>query len=148
MCKHRLATWLTCLALAGGIASAAALESLEIELPGGPSIGVDAVLIPGTDGSSFSTTGGWIDEVDLSIGFDPDGTIMVNGESAGTTDVGNVHSVHVDIEETSSGYVASYTVRDEDLGLVVATGSGVDLGVDAQTHARASGQTVISLSAE
>ena len=149
MRKHKLATWLTCIALAGGIASAAALESLEIALPGGASVSVDAALVPGADGSDVSlSTGTWIDEVDLSIGFDPDGTVLINGAPAGTTNVGNVHSVHIDIEETPSGYVASVTVRDEDLALVVATGSGIALGIDAPARARARGQIVISLSAQ
>lgn len=150
MRKHKLATWLTCIALAGGIASAAALESLEIALPGGASVSVDAALVPGADGSdvTLSRGVGWIDEVDFSVGFDPDGTVLINGAPAGTTNVGNVHSVHIDIEETLSGYVASVTVRDEDLALVVATGSGIALGIDAPARARARGQIVISLSAQ
>ena len=150
MYKHKLATWLTCIALAAGIASAAALESLEIGLPSGPSVSVDAVLVPGADGSDVSLSSGigWIDEIDFSIGFEPDGTILVNGESAGTTSVGNVHSVHIVVDETPSGYVASFTVTDEDLGLVVATGSDVELGIEAPANARARGQSVISLSAQ
>ena len=148
MHKHKLATWLTCIALAAGIASAAALESLEIGLPSGPSVSVDAVLVPGADGSDISLSSGvgWIDEIDFNI--DPDGTILVGGEAVGTTSVGNVHSVHIVVDETPTGYVASFTVTDEDLGLVVATGSGVELGVAAPVNARARGQSVISLSAE
>lgn len=145
MHKHRLATWLTCIVLAGGIASAAAPESLEIALPSGPSVSVDAVLVPGADGSVFSSVGGWVEEIDLRI--EPDGTILLNGVVVGTTNVGAVHSIHMDIVETPEGYVASVTVTDDDLELVVASSSGIEL-LGAQTHASVSGETVISLTAQ
>ncbi len=140
MHKHRLATWLTCIALAGGIASAA---SLEIALPSGPSVSVDAVVVPGADGSVFSSIG-WVDEIDLRI--EPDGTILLNGVVVGTTNVGAVHSIHMEIVETPEGYVASVTVTDNDLGLVVASSGGIELG--AQTHASVTGESVISLTAQ
>ena len=145
MCK-RIALLVACVALVGGVAWA--LESQTIALPSGVS-GIDAVLVPGADGGAvFSGNDDWFDEIDFRIGFDPDGTVTVDGEVAGTTDVAHVHSVHIDIVETSTGYEASATVTDEDLQLVVCSVGGVDLGIDAPVAARAEGETVLSLTAE
>ena len=102
----------------------------------------------GGGGTVFAGTGGWFEEIDLRIGFDPDGTVTVNGAVVGTTDVAHVHSVHIDIVETSTGYEANVTVTDEDLQLVVCSTGGVGLGIDAPAAAGAEGEAVLSLTAE
>ncbi len=145
MSKH-IALLAACVALVGGVAWA--LESQTIALPSGVS-GIDAVLVPGAEGGAvFKGEEGWFEEVEYRIGFDPDGTVTVNGQFAGTTDVSHMHSVHIDIVETPTGYEASATVTDEDLQLVVCSTSGVDIGVDAPRAASAEGESVLSLTAE
>ena len=148
MVKQRLTALVACLALiGGGLAWAATTESKEADLNG--AFGVDAILVPGAEGGADVVfVDGWNEEVEMSIGFDPAGNVTVNGEVVGATDAGHTHHVHVDLMETSTGFVANVTVTDTDLNLVVAMQGGVGLGVDAPAKVRATGQFVLSVSAE
>ena len=146
MSKSRILALMACVALVSGVAWAAA-ETQSISLPAGPS-GIDAVLIPGAAGGEIVLTEYWTDEIDLRIGFDPSGTLAVDGVAVGAIDLGHQHSVHVDVTEGSAGFVAAVTVTDDVTGQVICSSVGATLGVDAPAKATASGAQVLSLSAE
>ena len=145
MFNQRFIALLACIALVGGIAWAA-VESQEVGLAGAS--GIDAVLVPGAEGAELCVFAEWAEEIKFSVRLEPDGSVTVNGEVVGSTDAGHTHHIRVDLMETPEGFEASVTVTDEDLGVVVAMQSGFGLGVDAPAKACASGEAVLSLTAE
>ena len=146
MSKSKLFALMACVALVSGVAWAAA-ETLSINLPAEPA-GIDAVLVPGAVGGEIVLTEYWTDEIELRIGFDPSGTLAVDGVAAGSIDLDHQHSVHVDVTEGSAGFVATVKVTDDVTGEVICSGVGVTLGVDAPAKATASGAKVLCLCAE
>ena len=132
MAKRNLNVWgmgvLTLLLVAG---SAFAAQTESISLPVGQKIMVNAVLVPGANGGECVI--GWADEEDLRIPVGPSSHLLL---------------VTIDIRQMQGGWYASYTVRDLDAGgSLVAQESGIELGGEPTT-AQATGDSVISLTAE
>ncbi|MHC4957174.1 MAG: hypothetical protein ACYTGN_02280 [Planctomycetota bacterium] len=141
-----LALTLASVALVGGTAWALAIES--VDLPTAGNFAVEAAITPGDGGGVvLSGGGGFSEEVDLSIGFDPDGVCRVDGSAAGYV-AGHSHSVMVGVQQTASGWMAHVTVTDNATGALVLSCGGIGLGTDAPRRATASGLEVQHLSAK
>ena len=147
--RHTLAAAAAFLLLAGGVAFAAA-QSQSITLPiAVNSMLVDAVLVPGAAGDSYTgTSTGWVDDEDHRVGFGEDGFCRINGGPGAAYNPSHLYHVNFDIRLVAGSWTVSVFVYDmDDNNALILSETGIDMGSDRPTGAEATGLVVANLSA-
>jgi len=128
-------------------ASVAVAATSQFSLPGG-NYDVVAVVTADANGAEVVFTGNiWEEEVDLSIGVDGSGDILVNGVSIGSANGTSVFRIIAMFELQSNGdYLVDVYVANSQTGALLCSKLDVAVSGDV-SDVEASGLVVHSLSA-
>ncbi|MHC4577370.1 MAG: hypothetical protein ACYTFD_03230 [Planctomycetota bacterium] len=129
-------------ALVGGVAWA---ETQRIETPAGSGFVVVATLVPGAGGGEVYGVGDGMPDNDVRFSVGPG--LEVNGQLFGAWEAQATYTVTMDYYQSGGQWYVDTEVRNDDTGLVEAQQAGYPLA-GRPTHATATGEVVITLTAE